>query len=235
MTVEETLNKVQEIIEYHFVDVKKLQTALTHSSYANERKINKCEDYERYEFLGDAVLEMVSSEFLFLSNPQMKEGEMTRLRASMVCEVALAFCAKELGIGQYIFLGKGEDESGGRFRPSVTSDVMEAIIGAIFLDGGLSPAKHFIHNHILNDLDEKKLFYDSKSLLQVEVQKNVGWQLRYEVLKEEGPEHNKMYTVGAYINDVLRAEGSGQNKKAAEQEAAYKILLEQKNSPNHQL
>lgn len=225
-----SIQKAEELIGYHFVDDKHLRTALTHSSYANERKINKVQDYERYEFLGDAILEMVSSEYLFLKYPQLKEGELTRLRASMVCEVALAFCAKELGISSCIFLGKGEEETGGRNRASVTSDVMEAIIGAIFLDGGLSPAKSFIMNHVLNDLDDKQLFYDSKSLLQEEIQKHPGWILQYEVIAEEGPEHNKMFTTQILINGVKRAEGCGHNKKAAEQEAAYKVLLELKGS-----
>ncbi len=224
--MEDKLQNLQRIIGYHFFNEGLLKCALTHSSYANERKINKVEDYERLEFLGDAVLEMVSSEFLYLSHPEMREGQLTRLRASMVCEPALAFCAKDISLGEYIYLGKGEEATGGRNRSSVTSDVLEAIIGAIFLDGGIENAKIFIQKFILNDLENKTLFYDSKTLLQEEIQKKSGRILEYRLLREEGPEHDKNFVVEVLVDGKVRAVGEGHNKKLAEQDAAYKVLIE---------
>ena len=205
-----------------------LKQALTHSSFANEQKINKLKNYERLEFLGDAVLELVSSEFLFKENPQMPEGQLTKLRASMVCEPALAYCAKDIDLGSYMLLGKGEETTGGRYRSSITSDVMEAIIGAIFLDGGIEEAKKYIYRFILSDLENKILFLDSKTILQEEIQKKKDAQLRYELVSENGPDHNKEFAVEAYLNDVLIGSGSGRTKKAAEQQAAYEALLKMK-------
>ena len=165
-----TLQVLEERIGYRFQNIALLKQALTHSSFTNEQKINKQKHYERLEFLGDAVLEMVSSEFLFKAHPQMPEGELTKLRASMVCEPSLAFCARDLELGKFILLGKGEESTGGRKRESITSDVMEAVIGAIFLDGGIECAKAFINRFILSDLEDKQLFYDSKTNLQELVQ-----------------------------------------------------------------
>ncbi len=213
---------------YRFQNTDLLKQALTHSSFANEQKINKLKDYERLEFLGDAVLELVSSEFLFRENPQMPEGQLTKLRASMVCEPALAYCAKDIDLGSYILLGRGEEYTGGRYRSSITSDVMEAIIGAIFLDGGIENAKKHIYRFILSDLENKILFLDSKTILQEEIQKKKDAQLRYELIGESGPDHNKQFTVDAYLNDVLIGSGTGRTKKAAEQQAAYEALLKMK-------
>ena len=223
-----TIQDLQKRIGYHFYDEKLIRQALTHSSYANERKINKCGDYERLEFLGDAVLEMVSSEFLFRKYPDMPEGKLTKLRASMVCEPSLAFCAKDLELGKFLFLGKGEEATGGRNRASVTSDVMEAIIGAIFLDGGLESAKLFIMNYILNDIEDKQLFYDSKTILQEQIQKTPGKTISYVLTGEEGPDHDKIFCVDVLIDGEKLASGMGKNKKSAEQEAAYKVLLQMK-------
>ncbi len=223
-----TTEDLQKRIQYHFYDEKLIRQALTHSSYANERKINKCGDYERLEFLGDAILEMVSSEFLFRQYPDMPEGKLTKLRASIVCEPSLAFCAKDLELGKFLFLGKGEEATGGRNRASVTSDVMEAIIGAIFLDGGLEAAKRFIMNFILNDIEEKQLFYDSKTILQEQVQKSPGKTISYILTGEEGPDHDKIFCVDVLIDGEKLASGKGKNKKSAEQEAAYKVLLQMK-------
>ena len=153
------IKELEKTIGYHFSDFHLLEHALTHSSYTNEKHLKKQECNERMEFLGDAVLELVSSEFLFHENPDMPEGELTKTRASMVCEQALAFCAKEIRLGEYLFLGKGEETTGGRKRDSVTSDALEALIGAIYLDGGFASAKEFIHKFILNDLENKKLFF----------------------------------------------------------------------------
>ena len=223
--MKEVLKELQDKIGYSFNNEDLLKQAITHSSFANEQKINKLKNYERLEFLGDAVLELVSSEFLFNENKDMPEGQLTRLRASMVCEPALAYCARDIDLGTYILLGKGEEATGGRNRDSITSDVMEAVIGAIFLDGGLDNAKKFINRFVLSDLENKILFFDSKTLLQEEIQKKNSAQLRYELVGETGPDHDKQFSVEAYLDDVLIGTGIGRTKKAAEQKAAYEALV----------
>ncbi|MCI9527698.1 MAG: ribonuclease III [Lachnospiraceae bacterium] len=215
----------EERIGYQFQDKKLLAQALTHSSYANECHTGRLSDNERLEFLGDAVLELVSSEFLFKSFPEETEGEMTRLRASMVCEQTLSFCTRGLDLGRYLRLGKGEEQTGGRKRASVLSDALEAVIGAIYLDGGFANAKEFILKYILNDLEHKKLFFDSKTILQEVVQGNFSEELHYRMLREEGPDHNKRFIMEAMIGDTAYGQGEGRTKKAAEQEAAYQTLL----------
>lgn len=224
MPVTESMDKLEERIGYVFHNKALLKQALTHSSYANEMRINKGKDYERLEFLGDAVLEMVSSEFLFHENPDMPEGQLTKTRASMVCEPALAFCARDLELGSFILLGRGEEKAGGRGRDSITSDVMEAVIGAIYLDAGLEEAKNFIQRFILSDLENKQLFYDSKTILQEMVQKG-STDVQYKLLRELGPEHDKEFQVEVRIGGAKITEGSGKTKKAAEQQAAYKAIL----------
>ena len=178
------LKELQDRIGYHFQDDKLLKKAMVHSSYANEKHLPKYECNERLEFLGDAVLELISSEFLFSLHKTMPEGQLTKTRASMVCEPALAFCARDIELGKYLLLGKGEDATGGRKRESVTSDAMEALIGAIYLDGGFANAKEFIERFILKDLENKKLFYDSKTILQESVQSNFKESVSYEMLGE---------------------------------------------------
>ena len=223
--MKQKLNELQNTIGYRFRDEELLISALMHSSYTNEKRLPKHKCNERLEFLGDAVLELISSEFLFFSNRKTPEGELTRMRASMVCEPSLAFCAREISLGDYLLLGKGEEVTGGRKRDSVTSDALEALIGAIYLDGGFASAKEFIRNFVLNDLENKKLFYDSKTILQEIVQGVQGQQVCYKLVKEEGPDHNKTFTVEAFIGDLLYGEGTGRTKKAAEQEAAYHAIL----------
>ncbi len=220
-----TLTDLEERIGYHFKDIALLKQALTHSSFTNEQKINKAKNYERLEFLGDAVLELVSSDFLFRLHPNMPEGKLTKLRASMVCEPSLAFCAKDLELGRFMLLGKGEETTGGRERDSITSDAMEAVIGAVYLDGGMTPAKEFINRFILSDLEDKKLFYDSKSNLQELVQGSFKKNVSYELLEESGPEHDKTFRVSVYMENECLGTGTGRTKKAAEQQAAYKALL----------
>lgn len=219
------LKTLEERIGYCFQNTMLLKQAITHSSFTNEQKINRTEDYERLEFLGDAVLELVSSEFLFHEHPKLPEGELTKLRASMVCEPALAFCARDLELGQFLRLGKGEELTGGRERESITSDAMEAVIGAIYLDGGMEPAKAFINRFILSDLENKQLFYDSKSNLQELVQGVLKKEFRYELLEESGPEHSKTFAVEVIMEDKSLGRGLGRTKKAAEQQAAYMALL----------
>ena len=225
MLVRYPLNELEEKIGYQYKEKALLEQALTHSSFANEQKINKSKNYERLEFLGDAVLELVSSEFLFKSNPDMPEGVLTRTRASMVCEPALAYCARELELEKYIRLGKGEEMTGGRFRDSIISDVMEAVIGSLYLDGGFTVAHDFIHRFILSDLENKILFYDAKTVLQEIVQETKDGSLNYELLGEEGPDHNKLFHVEVYVNGKALAKGCGRTKKAAEQQAAYEAIL----------
>ena len=221
MEIKDLMNK----IGYSFKKPELLKLALTHSSYANEKRL-KGGYNERIEFLGDAVLELVTSEFLYNNYPKMPEGEMTKTRASIVCEPTLALCAAEFSLGKYLYLGHGEEMSGGRERASIVSDAMEALIGAIFLDGGIEEAKKFIYRFVLTDLENKKLFTDSKTILQEIVQSNHNnKELSYVIISEDGPDHNKTYTVAALINGVEEGRGCGRTKKAAEQEAAYKAIL----------
>ncbi|MCM1536646.1 MAG: ribonuclease III [Clostridium sp.] len=220
-----TLEALEDKIGYKFNNRAFLKQALTHSSFANEQKINKIGNYERVEFLGDAVLELVSSEFLFKEHPNIPEGELTKLRASMVCEPALAFCANDLELKNFILLGRGEESTGGRNRDSIISDVMEAVIGAIYLDGGMEPARDFISRFILSDLEDKSLFYDSKSNLQELIQGKLKKEFHYELLEESGPEHDKVFQVELFMEGESLGRGSGKSKKAAEQQAAYKALL----------
>ncbi|MBR5266750.1 MAG: ribonuclease III [Lachnospiraceae bacterium] len=222
------LKELQETIGYSFKNERLLSHALTHSSYANEKHWDKSKCNERLEFLGDAVLELLSSEYLFKNYPTKPEGEMTKLRASLVCEPTLAFCAEAISLGDYLFLGKGEDQTGGRKRPSVVSDAMEAMIGAIYLDGGLANAKEFVLRFILNDIEHKQLFYDSKTILQEMVQAEFKDSLVYELLKEEGPDHNKTFDVCVKIGGRVIGHGIGRTKKAAEQVAAYHGICELK-------
>lgn len=222
------LKKLEQVIGYEFKNQRLLAHALTHSSYANEKHWDKTKCNERLEFLGDAVLELLSSDFLFKNYGTMPEGEMTKLRASLVCEPTLAFCAEAISLGDYLLLGKGEDLTGGRKRPSVVSDAMEAMIGAIYLDGGLANAKEFVHRFILNDIEHKQLFYDSKTILQEIVQAEFKDGLTYELLKEDGPDHNKTFEVCVKIGDRVIGHGTGRTKKAAEQVAAYHGICELK-------
>ena len=220
-----TLEELENRIGYHFHNRLLLKQAITHSSYTNEQKINRQLHYERLEFLGDAVLELVTSEFLFKDNPNMQEGQLTKMRASIVCEPALAFCARDIDLGGFIILGKGEEATGGRYRDSIISDVMEAVIGAIFLDGGMEKAKEHIYRFVLSDLENKQLFYDSKTNLQEYVQGSLKKDLVYVIVDESGPEHDKLFTVEVMVEENVLGRGQGRTKKAAEQQAAYEALL----------
>jgi len=219
------LNELQQNIGYQFKQESLLRQALTHSSYAHEKNLKELMDNERLEFLGDAVLEVVSSEFLFKNHPEMNEGQMTKLRASLVCEQSLAACARELDLGNFLLLGNGEDLTGGRERDSILSDAWEALIGAMYLDGGFTSAKEFILKYVLTDIEHKKLFYDSKTMLQELIQNKYKQSLHYVLLSEDGPDHNKIFTVQAYMDDTPLLTGKGRTKKAAEQNAAYQSLL----------
>ncbi len=224
----DSLKELEKRIGYKFRDFSLLRRAMMHSSFTNEKHLEKHCCNERLEFLGDAVLELVSSEFLFLESPKVSEGELTKTRASMVCEPSLAFCARDIDLGSYLLLGKGEEATGGRLRDSITSDALEALIGAIYLDGGFTNAKEFIHKFILTDLENKKLFFDSKTILQEIVQARMEGGVSYHLLKEEGPDHNKSFCVEVRLDGRGYGVGIGRTKKAAEQEAAYKAILELK-------
>lgn len=221
----EKLLLLENKIGYHFSDPDILLHALIHSSYANEMRLDRKMNNERLEFLGDAVLELVTSEYVYQEYADLSEGDLTKLRASIVCEQALSACAKDLGLGGYLFLGKGEDNSGGRERDSILSDALEAVIGAIYLDGGFTNAKEFVKGFILDDLKDKNLFFDSKTILQEIIQNEDNRQkLRYKLISEEGPDHNKTFTVAVCLGNDEIGCGSGRTKKAAEQEAAYQAI-----------
>lgn len=230
MLKESDFQELEKKIGYTFKNRALLKQAVTHSSFANEQKINRQKNYERLEFLGDAVLELVSSDFLFQTHPELPEGQLTKLRASMVCEPALSYCAKDLTLDSYILLGKGEEATGGRYRDSIISDVMEAVIGAIYLDGGMEPARQYIHRFVLSDLENKQLFLDSKTNLQEYMQQNLKKEFHYDLVEESGPEHDKVFVVEVVMEGKVLGRGKGRTKKAAEQQAAYEALLDFKKS-----
>lgn len=222
----EKIQELEQVIGYCFRSKNLLMQALSHSSWANEHRESGAGDNERLEFLGDSVLEVVSSEFLYLTYPDMPEGNLTKLRASLVCEPTLAFCAREIGLPEWLLLGKGEERTGGRLRNSIVSDAMEAVIGAIFLDGGFDAARSFIHRFILNDIEHKRMFTDSKTILQEAVQRMPQeGALSYSLTGMDGPDHDRHFTVDAVLGEEVLGTGRGSTKKAAEQEAAYRALL----------
>ena len=222
----ERLEEFQKIIGYTFQNKKLLKNALTHSSYANEKHWQYAANNERLEFLGDAVLELASSEYIFLSNSRMEEGKMTKMRASLVCEMSLAEAARLIRLGDYLYLGKGEYLTGGHKRDSILSDAFEAVIGAIYLDGGFEPAGTFVRTFVLSDIEKKQLFYDSKTILQEMIQERSHENTRivYPIISEQGPDHNKQFEVCCEINGTPYAKGSGHTKKGAEQKAAYETI-----------
>lgn len=219
------LEALEKEIAYSFNDKSLLKQALTHSSFSNEQRIRKWKNYERIEFLGDAVLELVSSDYFYHTFPEETEGNLTKMRAAAVCEQALAITARQLKLGSYMIFGKGEEASGGRERESIIADAVEAVIGAIYLDSGIEKAREFIHRFVLNDLEHKRLFYDAKSILQEYVQETKAGELIYELIKEEGPEHDKLFAMEARLNGKTIGYGEGKSKKTAQQHAAYDALL----------
>ncbi len=220
------MEEFQKIIGYQFKNQGLLTEALTHSSYANEHKNKKIKCNERLEFLGDAVLSIVVSDYIFKNCPHLPEGELTKLRASLVCEKSLFQFAKKIDLGNYLILSKGEKNSHGDERPSILSDAFEAVIAAIYLDGGIEKArKHilrFVEPEILNH--KPKAFKDYKTTLQEIVQKNPGELLQYCLVDESGPDHNKHFVVEVHLNSNVIGKGGGKSKKEAEQQAARKAL-----------
>lgn len=217
---------LEEKLRYTFRDKSLLENALRHSSYANESKDPRITSNERLEFLGDSVLGFVTAKHLYQNFPQLPEGKMTKLRAELVCEHALHAVAVELDLGSYIRLGKGEESSGGRTRPSILADAVESIIAAMFLDGGMEAAEPFILDRVLSVL-EKGLpvaSTDNKTKLQELVQQKSGRVLSYEVTGESGPDHRKEFTVSVMVNGQPIGSGKGRTKKEAEQAAAGDAL-----------
>ena len=221
------MDTIEEKLDYNFKSQSLLINALTHSSYANENRGRSCESNERLEFLGDSVLGLVVADALYNRFPELPEGRMTRMRAQLVCEESLHRVASELGLGEYMRLGRGEEHTGGRNRTSILADAVEALIAAMYLDGGMDIAKAFIEKHILSSLQGSYIaFGDSKTELQELVQKKSGSVLSYELLGESGPDHDKTVTSQVSLNGRPTGSGSGRTKKEAEQAAARAALKE---------
>ena len=222
----DNLEELEANIGYTFKNKDLLFEAMSHSSYINERKINRTRCNERLEFLGDAVLEIVSSDFLFKKFSEVPEGKLSKLRAALVCEPALYECSKSIELGKYVHLGKGEEAGGGREKPSVISDAFEALLGAVYMDGGMDNAKKIIDKFILTESQlEKANISDSKSYLQELVQADMkNSTISYQIVSESGPEHAKEFVVAVYIDDKKYGEGMGHNKKAAEKTAALNAI-----------
>lgn len=227
----DALQKLSNKLNVKFSNINLLHKALTHTSYANECKKNNILHNERLEFLGDAVLDVVISGYLFRQFPTLPEGELTKARAVIVCEPTLARSAAALGIGEYLLLGKGEASSGGRERVSILADCFEAIIGAIYLDNGFDKTASFVLKQLQADLlliERGEYVKDFKTLLQEVVQKNTENKIIYEIIEESGPDHHKMFKVAVLVNGQKLGTGQGKSKKEAEQHAANQALIELK-------
>lgn len=220
------MTDLQNKIGYQFKNPALLNEALTHSSYANEHKSQHIKYNERLEFLGDSVLSIVVSDYIYKNCPELPEGELTKLRASLVCEKSLYEFAKKIDLGKYLILSKGERHNGGADRPSILSDAFEALIAAIYIDGGLAPASKHILNFVIPAIknSKKKKINDYKTTLQEIIQKNPGEKLEYVLVKESGPDHNKHFVVEVHLNSNVIGKGGGRSKKEAEQQAAREAL-----------
>ncbi|MCM1499731.1 MAG: ribonuclease III [Clostridium sp.] len=219
------VEEIEKNIQYEFKDKALLRQAFSHSSFINEMKRKGMESYERLEFLGDAVLELITSEFLFEQDKNMQEGKLTRLRASIVCEFTLSAVSEMLQFGEFVLLSKGEEQTGGRKRSSILCDLFESVLGAIYLDGGMEAAKEYVHSFLLTDIEHKTLFYDAKTILQEMVQKDGKGVVTYELIEESGPDHNKSFVTQVLVDGVKLASGEGSSKKNAHQMAAYRAIL----------
>ena len=223
--LDKNLEEFQGKIRYYFNDKELLIEALSHSSYANEKRKGRNSN-ERLEFLGDSVLSIVVSQYLFEHFTHLPEGELTKIRASLVCEKSLYEFAKQIDLGEHILLGKGEENTGGRERVSILADAFEAVIAAVFLDGGLEAAKRHILKFIPKDIDDRKpvSFSDHKTILQEIIQKNPEEKVEYKLGGQSGPDHNKAFKVQVRLNSNVIGTGIGRSKKEAEQMAAKEAL-----------
>lgn len=220
------MEELERKIGYQFKNKALMREAITHSSYAKERKSQHIKYNERLEFLGDAVLSIVVSDYIFKHCPELPEGELTKLRASLVCEKSLFEFAKIIDLGKYLILSKGERNNGGAERPSILSDAFEALIAAIYIDGGYEPASKHILNFVIPAIKNSKTKKnkDYKTTLQEIVQKNPGEKLEYVLVAESGPDHNKHFVVEVHLNSNVIGKGGGSSKKEAEQQAAHEAL-----------
>lgn len=221
------IKEFQEKINYFFQNEKLLQEALTHTSYINENRKRSLKPNERLEFLGDSILGVIISTYLFQKRTDLPEGELSKIRAAIVCEDSLHYVAQKIDAGKYLYMGRGEEMTGGRKRGSILADVVEAIIAAIYLDGGMDQASRFIFSH-MQDIIEKaargKLDKDYKTQLQELIQRQPGKTLEYRLIGEKGPDHCKFFTVELLIDGNREAIGEGRSKKEAEKQAAKSAL-----------
>ncbi len=222
------LTEFQNKIRYQFKETNLIDMALTHSSYANENKDKHVKDNERLEFLGDAILDLIISEYLFKKYPELQEGDLSKLRASIVCEASLAETGKELlDLGEYILLGKGEEMSGGKTRASIVADAFEAVTGAMFIDGCFEDVREFLTATLIasvKDISTKELYTDYKTILQIEVQKESKGAPTYNIIDEIGPDHDKEFIVEVLQDSRVIGQGKGKSKREAEQHAAHVAL-----------
>lgn len=220
------MNTFEELLRYKFRNKELLKNALTHSSYANEtHSLNGSN--ERLEFLGDSVLSIIVSEYLYSNFKNLPEGELTKIRASLVCEKTLCMFSKQINVGDYLLLGKGEANNHGNERASILADAFEAILAAIFIDGGMEAAKKHVLRFVVPELDNREfdLFTDYKTSLQEVIQRNPEERLTYVLIDETGPDHDKRFTVEVHLNSNVIGTGVGKSKKQAEQEAAHQALI----------
>jgi len=225
--MKENLSELENIINYKFKDANLLKNALVHTSYAHENNFDMLDSNERMEFLGDTILNMSVSEYLFNITPRISEGNMTKIRAEIICEDCLYEAAMKLGYGEYVFLGNGELRNGGNKRPSILSDAFEAITAAIYLDSNIEEAKKFVINVLKDKIDNVIMNIgekDHKTKLQEILQMRCHGKISYEIVKEDGPEHLKEYTSVVKIDNKILGQGCGKSKKEAEQNAAGAAL-----------
>lgn len=219
--------EIENELGYSFKERNYLVRALTHSSYSNENKKEKLKNNERLEFLGDSVLGLIISEYLFSHYANLEEGQLTKIRAKIVCEASLGEASRKLKLGEFMLFGRGEELTGGRERTSILSDAFEALIAAIFLDGGMECARIFVLKSldtVIEDAVQGKLFIDYKTRLQEVIQVQKGNRIKYDIVKEEGPDHAKIFYTEVRLNEVIIGVGSGHSKKESEQEAAKEGL-----------
>lgn len=224
-----SLELLQKKINYIFKNTNYLKTALSHTSHVNEHRKSKLQSNERQEFLGDAVLELIVTDYLFRKNPDLPEGVLTKIRSVIVCEKTLSQFADEISLGEFLLLGNGEESAGGRHKPSILADAFEALIAAIYLDANFEMARQFVEKFVRKFMKEKReestdSFTDYKTMLQEIVQKNPTERISYSLVSEEGPDHNKRFTIELLLNNNVISRATSKSKKAAEQLAAKEAL-----------